>query len=165
MKVQSTMSDNLMPKHCLNVKAAEAYRGKQGLEYFAGVSAQTVGSRGICMHLLTVPPGGRAKAHKHLGHETTIYVLSGEGHTLFGNNLENVILSRAGDIVYIPAGVPHLPVNLGTEPLSGVVARTDPNEQESVVLLPELELVAEAIIAKLKRGEIKIDEGGAMDSC
>jgi uncharacterized RmlC-like cupin family protein len=64
------------------------------------------------------------------------------------------MLSRAGDIVYIPAGVPHLPVNLGSEPLSGVIARTDPNEQESVVLLPELEAAAEAMIARLKRGEI-----------
>lgn len=151
------MSDPLMPKHCRNVRAAEAYRGKQGLEYFAGVSSETIGSRGICMHLLTVPAGGRAKAHKHEGHETTIYVLSGQGYTLFGDNLERVILSRAGDIVYIPAGVPHLPVNLGPEPLSGVIARTDPNEQESVVLLPELEPLAEAMIERLKRGEITFD--------
>lgn len=147
------MSDPLMPKKCVTVRAAESYRGKQGLEYFAGVSAQTIGSRGICMHLLTVPPGGRAKAHKHEGHETTIYVLAGEGYTLFGDNLEYAMLSRAGDIVYIPAGVPHLPVNLGSEPLFGVIARTDPNEQESVVLLPELEAAAEAMIARLKRGD------------
>jgi len=26
----------------------------------------------------TVPPGGRAKAHMHEGHETAIFVLSGE---------------------------------------------------------------------------------------
>lgn len=148
------MSKPVMPNQCLVVKAAEAYRGKQGLEYFSGVSAQTIGSRGICMHLLTVPPGGRAKAHKHEGHETTIYVLEGEGYTLFGDHLEHVVISRAGDIVYIPAGIPHLPVNLGPEPLSGVVARTDPNEQESVVLLPELEPAADAMIARLKSGEI-----------
>ena len=42
--------------------------------------------------------------------------------------------------MYIPANVPHLPYNLSkTEPAVAVVARTDPNEQESVVLLPELE--------------------------
>lgn len=151
------MTDPLMPTRCYTVRAAEAYRGKQGLEYFAGVSAQTIGSRGLCMHLLTVPPGGRAKAHKHEGHETTIYVLSGDSFTLYGDKLEHVMRSRAGDIVYIPAGVPHLPVNLGTEPVSGVVARTDANEQESVVLLPELEPYAEEMIARLKRGEIKFD--------
>ena len=46
----------------------------------------------------------------------------------------------AGLIVYIPANVPHLPYNLSeTEPCTAVIARTDPNEQESVVLLPHLD--------------------------
>jgi uncharacterized RmlC-like cupin family protein len=40
--------------------------------------------------------------------------------------------------VYIPRGVPHQPVNTSpTEPLLAIIARTDPNEQESVVLLPD----------------------------
>lgn len=47
---------------------------------------------------------------------------------------------RAGEMVYIPAGVPHLPINASAdEPVVCVVARTDPNEQESVVVLPELD--------------------------
>jgi uncharacterized RmlC-like cupin family protein len=46
---------------------------------------------------------------------------------------------RAGEMFYIPAGMPHLPANLGDQPCTAVIARTDPNEQESVVLLPELE--------------------------
>jgi uncharacterized RmlC-like cupin family protein len=46
---------------------------------------------------------------------------------------------EAGDFVHIPAGVPHLPANLSAEPLEAVIARTDPNEQESVVTLPELD--------------------------
>ena len=41
---------------------------------------------------------------------------------------------------YIPADVPHLPYNPSqTESVTAVIARTDPNEQESVVLLPELD--------------------------
>ena len=52
------------------------------------------------------------------------------------------MVDGAGDFVYIPANVPHLPYNLsGSEPATAVVARTDPNEQESVVLLPELEAI------------------------
>ena len=35
--------------------------------------------------------------------------------------------------------MPHLPMNTTDEPCVCVLARTDPNEQESVVLLPELE--------------------------
>jgi uncharacterized RmlC-like cupin family protein len=91
------------------------------------------------MHFLTIPPGGRAKAHKHEHHETAIYVLGGTGHTWWGERLENVAIVKPGEMFYIPAGVPHLPANLGDEPITAVIARTDPNEQESVVLLPELD--------------------------
>lgn len=135
---------------CRVIRAADTYEGKQGLTYFCGVAAETVGAKGICMHLLTIPPGGRAKAHLHESHETAIYILSGETLTLFGDNLETQMINKAGDIVYIPAGVPHLPINLGDQPASAVIARTDPNEQESVVLLPHLEPIAEAAIAAIK---------------
>ena len=49
---------------------------------------------------------------------------------------------RQGEMVYIPAGVPHLPANRSGAPCTVVLARTDPNEQESVVLLPELDALA-----------------------
>ena len=91
------------------------------------------------MHILTMPPGARAKAHLHESHETAIYVLSGEVDTWYGDELEHHILVKAGDLFYIPAGVPHLPANLSDKPSSAVIARTDPNEQESVVLLPHLD--------------------------
>ncbi len=124
---------------CRLFRAGETYAGKQGFTYRAGVSAETAGARGICMVLLTIPPGGRAKAHLHQDHETAIYLLSGESHTWHGERLENHLVMRAGDMLYIPAGVPHLPVNLSDEPAVAVIARTDPNEQESVVLRPDLE--------------------------
>jgi uncharacterized RmlC-like cupin family protein len=124
---------------CRLLRAEEGYDGKQGFRYIAGIARETVGSQAICMHLLTVPPGGRAKAHMHESHETAIYVLSVEVHTWYGDELENLLVARAGDLFYIPAGVPHLPANLSSEPASAVIARTDPNEQESVVLLPHLD--------------------------
>jgi len=135
---------------CRVIRAADTYAGKQGLTYFCGIAAETVGSRGICMHLLTIPPGGRAKAHLHESHETALYVLEGEAVTLYGDRLEHQMLTKAGDLAYIPAGVPHLPINLSDKPTSAVIARTDPNEQESVVLLPELEAFAEEAIMRLK---------------
>jgi uncharacterized RmlC-like cupin family protein len=119
------------------------YEGKQGFSYFEGIAKETVGSTGICMHLLTIPPGGRAKAHKHESHETAVYVLSGESHTWYGERLENHTIVREGEMFYIPAGMPHLPANLSAEPCVAVIARTDPNEQESVVLLPELEALVD----------------------
>ncbi|TIT19512.1 MAG: cupin domain-containing protein [Mesorhizobium sp.] len=124
---------------CHLIRPESSYEGKQGLSYFAGIAAETVGSSGICMHLLTMPPGARAKAHMHENHETAIYVLSGEVHTWYGDRLEQHIVVKAGDLFYIPPGVPHLPANLSDGPASAVIARTDPNEQESVVLLSELD--------------------------
>ncbi|MDI7860686.1 cupin domain-containing protein [Rhizobiaceae bacterium n13] len=124
---------------CHVVRPSHAYGGKQGLSYFEGIAAETVGSTGICMHLLTIPPGVRARAHLHEDHETAIYVLSGEAHTWYGDRLENHVVTRSGEFLYIPAGVPHLPANLGHAPCTAVIARTDPKEQESVVLLPELD--------------------------
>ena len=47
-------------KQCKVIRGGAAFHGKQGLEYFAGVSAETSGSDGICMHLLVMPPGAEA---------------------------------------------------------------------------------------------------------
>ena len=129
---------------CRVVRPGGTYDGKQGFSYFEGIARETVGSSGICMHLLTIPPGGRAKAHMHATHETAIYMLSGEAHTWYGANLEHHVIVKAGEMFYIPAGVPHLPANLSDQPASAVIARTDPNEQESVVLLPHLEALVPA---------------------
>jgi uncharacterized RmlC-like cupin family protein len=70
-----------------------------------------------------------------------VYVLEGDSEMWWGEGLAHHEVVRPGDFVYIPAGVPHLPVNTGSTPLRAVIARTDPNEQESVVLLPELDAV------------------------
>jgi uncharacterized RmlC-like cupin family protein len=134
---------------CRLVRPNDTYDGKQGLTYFCGIAKETVGSSGICMHLLTIPPGGRAKAHMHENHETAIYVLEGEAIALYGDKLQHHVITKAGDLFYIPAGIPHLPINLSDKPISAVIARTDPNEQESVVLLPDLEAYADREIARL----------------
>lgn len=124
---------------CTIIRPGSTYDGKQGFSYFEGISAQSAGSQGVCMHLLTIPPGGRAKAHLHMHHETAIYVLSGEAQMWYGEGLREHLTVKAGEFLYIPAGMPHLPINLSDEPCTAVIARTDPNEQESVVLLPKLD--------------------------
>jgi len=127
------------PIPCALIRACDNATGKQGLTFKPGISAQSVGATGIYLELLTIPPGGRAKAHKHVSHETAIYMISGEATTYYGERLENKVETRAGDFVYVGANVPHLPVNRGSGPAVAVVARTDPNEQESVELLPHLD--------------------------
>ena len=124
---------------CRLVRGRGAYRGKQGLEYFEGVSAESADATGLCLHRLVLPPGARAEPHLHEEHESAVYVLSGEAVMWHGKRLEERMDMRAGDFVYIPAGVPHLPANLSeSEPVVAVIARTDPSEQESVLLRPDL---------------------------
>jgi len=130
------------PTTCLCLRAGEPFVGKQGFTYAAAISAETAGAAGIHMQLLTIPPGARAKAHKHEAHETAIHVLSGEAGMWYGEQLESHMINGAGDFVYIPANMPHLPYNRSqTQPVIAVIARTDPNEQESVVLLPALDAI------------------------
>jgi uncharacterized RmlC-like cupin family protein len=123
---------------CAVVGGGSAYAGIQGFDYFEGISAQTVGARGLCMHRLEIPPGGAAQPHLHEEHETAIYVLAGRAEMRYGDGLREHLEASAGQFVFIPAGVPHLPFNPSeTETVVAVLARTDPNEQESVVPYPE----------------------------
>lgn len=124
-----------------------AYEGKQKMGLVAGVCAQTVGSEALCMHVAAMPPRTKGAVHMHDSHESSLYVTEGVTRTYFGPNLEHYVDSKAGELVYIPAGMPHLAANLKGEPAKGVLARTDPNEQESVRLLPHLEDKANALFA------------------
>ena len=105
----------------------------QRLPYFIGISGQTVGASGLSMHLVVTPPGSHSAPHLHVGYETGIYVLEGEVLTRWGEALENEVISRAGEFLFVPPGVPHEAVNLSaTQPARAVVARNDPAEQDTV---------------------------------
>jgi uncharacterized RmlC-like cupin family protein len=129
-------------RDCVVVPSGRVEAGETGLDYFVGISAETAGSQRLCLQLVRVPPGGRAKAHLHEAHETALYVLEGKVVTWYGDGLERHMVTGAGDFGYIPAGVPHLPVNYGDIEAIAVIARTDPGAQESVVALPELDTLA-----------------------
>ncbi len=139
MAIQGTTVDPSTPATCRIVRPEESYHGQQGLDYFVGISAESVGAQGLCMHLVKLPPGARAKAHLHADHESAAYVVYGEIELRHGDRLEHHSVVQAGEFVYIPAGVPHVPCNVGTAEALAVLARTDASEQESVVLLPELD--------------------------
>jgi uncharacterized RmlC-like cupin family protein len=119
----------------ITVRPKESFISKQQLPNFEGISVQSAGTAHLCMHLVVIPPGGRAVAHYHDGHETTIYIIKGRAETKYGEKLEQSSINEAGDFIFIPPNVPHQPFNLSdTEEVVAVVARNDPNEQESVVL-------------------------------
>lgn len=135
------MSASFQPT-CRVIHPQQTYKGKQGHTFLAGISAESAGAKAICLHLLTMAPGERGHPHLHAHHETALYVLSGQAELWYGEQLQDYLAVDAGDFLYIPAGMPHLPGNRSqTAACVLLIARTDPNEQESVVLLPQLDEV------------------------
>ena len=122
-----------MSKIIVTVRPDKTNMTLQQLPNFIGVSEQTAGSKNISMNMVIIPPGAKAEPHIHKDFETAIYLLKGRVKTLYGPGLRESVINEEGDFVYIPAGVPHQPINVSdTETAQAIVARNDANEQESV---------------------------------
>ena len=129
--------DTAQPDSIITMRPAVETLSRQQLPYFVGISRETAGATGISMNLIVIPPGGAAQAHLHRGYETAIFILEGDVQTFYGQGLRRSTINQAGDFLFIPADVPHQPVNLSQDrPARALVARNDPAEQESVVLYP-----------------------------
>ena len=126
--------DKVKQNTIVTVRPSETVLTKQQLPNFVGISGKTAGSTGLCMHMVVIPPGGAAQPHIHNGYETALYVIKGRAKTLYGEGLSESVINEAGDFIFIPANVPHQPINISdTEEVVAIVARNDPNEQESVI--------------------------------
>jgi uncharacterized RmlC-like cupin family protein len=123
------------------LRADGTYLGKQGLTYALGVTAGTAETRGICLTTATMPPGARAKAHYHDNIDTVGYIIAGESLILYGEALESAIIAAAGDYFFVPAGMPHAPLNRSAAPCTFVVAHAAGDDQEGIVMRPELDAV------------------------
>ena len=123
------------------IHPGQTYVGKPGLTYGAGASAETAGAERICMNVLPMPAGARAKVHYHRGIETISYLLEGECTVYFGESLERHAVVHAGDQVFIPADVPHAPCNESDAPCTWVVVHSSGSDQDGIVLLPELDAI------------------------
>ena len=109
-------------------------RGWNGIKYKAGMSRKNVGSTKLSMNVATIPPGGVAFAHIHVGFELMLYILEGRVRHEFGPGLRQSIENQAGDFIYIEPGVPHEVFNLSSSsPVIAVVARSDADEWENIV--------------------------------
>ena len=122
----------------ITVRPATQLNSRQGVGRFVGISGANSGARTLSLNRIVIPPGGKARAHRHRHYETAIYLIQGTVETRYGAGLRQRVVNRAGDFLFIPADLPHQPVNLSaTEPAIAIVTRSDPNEQESVELLNE----------------------------
>jgi uncharacterized RmlC-like cupin family protein len=123
------------------IEPGETYVGKQGFTYVAGVSKETVGAKQVCMNVLPMPQGAKAKVHYHKNIETIAYLLEGECAVYYGDRLEHRIMVKAGDQVYMPEDVPHSPCNESGAPCKWVVVHSSGSDQDGIVLLPELDAI------------------------
>ena len=109
-------------------------RAWNGIHYKTGLSGKNVGASQLSMNVATIPPGGVARAHIHVGFEVMLYILQGRVRHEYGPGLTQVVDNKAGDFIYIEPGVPHEVFNLSkTEPAVAVVARSDASEWEHIV--------------------------------
>ena len=119
----------------VTVRPLTSSTSKQKLKQFVGISGANSGARGLSMNRVVIPPGGQAAAHRHVGSESAIFLLTGRVKTFYGPCLERSVINQTGDFLFIPAGVDHMPVNLSSsEAAIAIVARNDANEQEHVEL-------------------------------
>ena len=109
-------------------------RGWNGIRYRTGLSEKNVPAKQLSMNVATIPPGGVAAAHIHVGFEVMLYILQGRVRHEFGASLEHSIENEAGDFIFIEPGVPHEVFNVSdAEPVVAVVARSDASEWEHIV--------------------------------
>jgi uncharacterized RmlC-like cupin family protein len=115
------------------IRGSATCRGWNGITYKIGMSARNVGSSKLSMNVATIPPGGVAYAHVHVGFELMLYIVQGHVRHEYGDRLRHTLDNQAGDFIFIEPDVPHEVFNLSdTEPVVAVVARSDASEWANI---------------------------------
>ncbi len=118
----------------LTIRDGGPRRDWNGIHYKQGMSAKNVGTTKLSANIATIPPGGVAKAHIHVGFELILYIVEGRVRHEFGTGLKQVLENEAGDFIYIKPGVPHEVFNLSqTEPVVAFVARSSAEEWDNII--------------------------------
>src|SRR5947209_967609 len=82
------------------VRGSGNVRGWNGIQYKSGLSAKNVSAKQLSMNVATIPPGGVAAAHIHVGFEVMLYILAGRVRHEYGPALESVVENQAGDFIF-----------------------------------------------------------------
>jgi uncharacterized RmlC-like cupin family protein len=116
------------------IRGSGLCRQWNGIEYKLGMSGKNVGATQLSMNVATIPPGGVAGAHIHVGFEVMLYILEGRVRHDYGEDLVYRVEHQAGDFIFIEPGVPHEVYNLSeTDPVVAVVARSSADEWDRIV--------------------------------
>ena len=130
-----------MKATCVVIPTGAAYEGRQGFTYLTGLNGATAQSQGICMAVVDLPAGARARTHLHQGVETAVYVLEGVVDMYFGERLGDHLVARAEEFVYVPADMPHRVMNRSDASARALVAHSSPDDQAGIIMRPELDAI------------------------
>src|SRR5947199_9239121 len=108
----------------LTIRGGGARRDWNGIHYKQGMSSKNVGTTKLSANIATIPLGGVAYAHIHVGFELILYIIEGKVRHEFGDGCRKTLENEAGDSIYIKPGVPHAVVNMNdAEPVVAFVPR------------------------------------------
>jgi len=82
----------------LTIRGGGDSRSWNGIRYKAGLSGKNVGAQHLSLNVATIPPGGVAYAHIHVGFEVMLYILEGRVRHEYGPRLEHVLENEAGGL-------------------------------------------------------------------
>ena len=85
------------------------------------------GSRELSMNVLYLKPGATVPLHQHPHSDEAVYIQSGSVKMTIG---EEILVARAGDAVYIPAGAQHSAKVLEGEDLNAVQVYVGPGPEQ-----------------------------------
>jgi uncharacterized RmlC-like cupin family protein len=68
------------------IEPGKTYVGKHGFTYGAGASKETVGAKQVCLNVLPMPPGAKAKVHYHNSIETIAYLWKANAQSITATN-------------------------------------------------------------------------------
>src|SRR5213082_32565 len=110
----------------LTIRGGGARRDWNGIHYKQGMSSKNVGTKKLSANIATIPPGGVAYAHIHVGFEVILYIIEGKVRHEFGDGCKKAVENKAG--------VPHEVFNMSdTEPVVAFVARSSADEWDNII--------------------------------
>lgn len=124
-------------RHFVSPDDVESLQFDWGVLKWMSTPAETGSSRMSC-GVVRLNPGKGHERHTHPESDEMLYVVRGEGQQEIADETKEI---SAGDMLYIPMGVPHGTVNTSWEPLTLIAVYAPPGPEEQLRDLPECEVI------------------------
>lgn len=99
---------------------------------------EVTGSDRFSAGVVRLEPGKGHERHDHPESDEILYVLDGEGEQTVDEETRDI---DAGEVVFVPRGVPHSTVNTGWETLRLLAVYAPPGPEETLREMPECTVV------------------------